>query len=134
MTFIHGRNTYISLNAVDLSAYVTTSDISRKSDSHDVTTYGKNSHVFSGGLLGGDASMSGVYDSAATVGPRAAIRPLVGTVVELIRRPEGTGSGKPQDRVNVLVAEYVETNPVAEMITWTCKMQLSDDINATAQV
>jgi hypothetical protein len=133
MAFIHGKNTYISLDGDDLSAYTNTSELGRTADSHDVTTYGKNSHVFAGGLLGGTASMGGIYDSTANTGPRAVIRPLVGTVVELIRRPEGTGASKPEDQVDVLVTSYVETAPVADMVTWTCEMQLSDDVDSTAQ-
>lgn len=133
MAFVHGKNTFISLDNNDLSAFTNTSELARSADSHDVTTYGKDAHVFAGGLLNGTASMSGIYDNTAGTGPRAVIEPLVGTVVELIRQPEGTGSGLPQDKVDVLVTGYTETNPVADMVTWSCEMQLSDDIDTTAQ-
>lgn len=133
MAFVHGKTTFISLNGSDLSTYVNASELSRTSDSHDVTTYGKNAHVKAGGLLDGTASMSGIYDNTASVGPRAVIRPLIGTVVTLIRRPEGTGSGKPQDSVSVLVTKYTETNPVADYVSWSCDMELSDVITSTSQ-
>lgn len=133
MAFVHGKNTFISLNGVDLSAFVNTSDLNRESDEHDVTTYGKSAHVVAGGLLAGKASMAGVYDNTAGTGPRAVIRPLLGTNVTLIRRPEGTGVGKPQDSASVLVKSYVETNPVADMITWSCEMTLSDTVTSTTQ-
>ena len=132
MSFVHGKNTFISLNAVDLSAFVTTSELNRSADSHDVTTYGKNSHVYNGGLLDGKATMSGVYDNTAA-GPRDTIEPLIGTTVTLIRRVEGTGSGRPQDSVQVLITGYVETNPVADMVAWSCEMQCSDEITSTNQ-
>lgn len=134
MSFVHGKNTIISLDADDLSAFTNTSQLEKNADSHDVTTYGKNSHVFSGGLKGGSASMGGVYDNTASTGPRAVILPLVGTVVELIRKTEGTGAGKPLDTVDVLVLKYVETAPVADMVTWACDLQLSDDLASTTQV
>lgn len=133
MAFVHGKATYISLDGDDLSAYVNTSDLNMTADSHDVTTYGKDSHVFSGGLKGGTASMSGIYDNTATTGPRAVIQPLVGTVVPLVRRPEGTGSSLPQDTVDVLVTGYTETSPVNDMVAWSCQMQLSDDVDSAAQ-
>jgi len=133
MTFVHGKNTFISLNGVNLSTFVDTSDLDLDSDEHDVTTYGKNSHVVQGGLLGGKATMGGTYDNTAGTGPRAVIKPLRGTVVTLIRRPEGTGAGKPQDSVAVLVKNYKETNPVADMVKWTCEMTLSDDVTSTTQ-
>lgn len=129
----HGKDTVIKLNAVDLSAFVNTSEITRSADSHDTTTYGQDAHVFQGGLKNGTASMAGIYDDAAT-GPRATIEPLLGTVVTLVRQPIGTGPGLPQDSVQVLVTQYVETNPVADMIAWSCEMQLSGDVNTAAQV
>lgn len=132
MAFVHGKDTYISLNGSDLSAFCNTSSFGRKVDKHDVTTYGKNDHVYSGGLGDGSASMGGIYDNTAT-GPRDVIEPLIGTVVELIRRPEGTGSGLPQDTVDVLVEEYVETNPVADMVTWSVTLQPSDAVVSTNQ-
>lgn len=133
MTFVHGKNTFISLNGTDLSAFTDASELERTGDSHDVTTYGKNAHVKAGGLLDGTAKMSGTYDNTAGTGPRAVVRPVVGTVVTLIRRPEGTGTGKPQDSVSVLVTKYNESNPVADMVKWSCDMDLSDTITSTTQ-
>lgn len=133
MAFVHGKNTHIELDSNDLSAYVNQSELTRSADSHDTTTYGKEAHDFEGGLKNGTATMSGIYDDTASTGPRAVIEPLVGTKVTLVRQPEGTGSGKPQDSVTVLVTNYVETNPVADMVTWSCEMQLSGVIDTTAQ-
>ncbi|WP_020385925.1 hypothetical protein [Kribbella catacumbae] len=132
MAFVHGKNTFISLNAVDLSAYTDASELTRNPDIHDVTTYGKNAHVKVGGLLDGKCSMSGTYDNTAG-GPRGTIEPLIGTNVTLIRRPEGTGTGKPQDSVNVVVGEFVETSPVADMVKWSVALELSDDVTSTTQ-
>lgn len=131
--FVHSKNTVITLDDNDLSAFTTTSQLERTSDSHDVTTYGKDAHVFSGGLLNGTSTMSGIYDSTAVTGPRAVIEPLIGTVVELVRQPEGDGTGKPQDVVDALVIKYTETAPVADMVTWSVDLQLSDDVVSTAQ-
>lgn len=133
MAFRHARHTFISLDGSDLSPFTNTSELGRVADSHDVTTYGKDSRVYSGGLLNGTASMSGTYDDTVT-GPRDVIRPLIGTVVPLVRRPEGTGPGLPQDTVQVLITKYNETNPVADMIAWSCEMQLSDDVTSIDQI
>lgn len=133
MTFVHGKDTFLSVAGDDISQYCNTSELSRGADSHDVTTYGKKSHVFAGGLLKGDAKVEGVYDNTVSTGPRALFRPIIGTVVPLVRRPEGTGTGKPQDTVNVLIEEYVETNPVADMVTWSVKLTCSDDVVSITQ-
>jgi hypothetical protein len=133
MAFVHGKNTYLSLDGDDLSAFTTESELERTSDKHDVTTYGKNSHVYAGGLLDGKAGAQGIYDNTAGTGPRAVIEPLIGTLVTLVRRPEGTGTGKPQDSVQVLVEKYVETSPVADMVKWAVELQPSDDVTTTSQ-
>jgi hypothetical protein len=133
MTFVHGKGTYVSLDGDDLSAYTTNSQLEINADSHDVTTYGKDSHVFAGGLKNGTATISGVYDNTASTGPRAVILPLVGTVVPLVHRPEGTGSSLPMDTVDVLVMKYTQTHPVADMVTWAVDLQFSDDVDSTAQ-
>lgn len=132
MAFKHGKDTYISLAASDLSAYTNTSELEVTADSHDVTCYGKDDHVKSGGLLDGKVSMGGIYDDTNS-GPKAVIEPLIGTVVTLIRRPEGTGTGLPQESLSVLVKSYKETNPVADMIAWACEMEKSDVITRTTQ-
>lgn len=133
MPKIHGSRTFWSLDGDDLSIYSDNLQKERTADSHDVTTFGKSSHVFSGGLKNGTCTVSGFYDSTALTGPRAVINPLVGQVVELIHQPEGAGSGKPQDKVDVLVTKYAETAPVADMIKWSLDLQFSDDVDSTAQ-
>ena len=133
MSFIHGKGSVTSLGGSDLSVYSNSVEWARKSDMHDVTTFGKNSHVKQGGLLDGTASIEGVYDNTATVGPRAVINSKIGTVVAMVWRPEGTGTGKPQETVNVLVAGYTETSPVADMIKWKVDLELSDDVTTAVQ-
>lgn len=132
MAFTHGKNTFVSLDGDDLSAFSNNVEFGRTADSHDVTTYGKDAHVKQGGLLDGTATISGTYDDGAA-SPEAIIDPLIGTVVELIYRPEGTGSGLPQKAVDVLVQEYTETSPVADMITWAVSLEFSDDLTKTTQ-
>lgn len=128
MSLVHGRGVEVTLDGDDLSDFCNTSTPERTADSHDVTTYGKNSHVFQGGLLNGTGTIGGFYDST-TSGPRAIIEPLLGTVVPYVDRPEGSGAGKPQRTVDALVLKYTETRPVADMITWSCDLQFSDDVD-----
>jgi hypothetical protein len=130
---IHGKLTVVTLDGESLTAYSDNSQLEFDSDSHDTTVYGKNSHVFSGGLLIGTATVSGFYDSTAMTGPRAIIMPLRGTVVPFVHQPEGVGAGKPQDVVDVLVKKYTQTHPVADYVKWSVELQFSDDVDSTAQ-
>lgn len=125
MAFVHGKGAYVSLDATDLSAFCNSIEFSGEADSHDVTTFGKTHKVYAGGLKDGTCTLEGIYDDGAT-GPRATIQTLLGTVVEFIYRPEGTGVGKPESTVDVLVTSYEESAPVADMISWTCELQMSD--------
>jgi hypothetical protein len=134
MSFVHGKDTYFSLGGSDLSTFTNTSTFTRAADVHDSTTYGKDDHTFEGGLGVSSMSAGGMYDNTASTGPRAVIEPMVGTKVAMVRRPDGTGSGKAQDAVDVVVTSYVETNPVADMVTWSVELQGSDAVNSTAQV
>ncbi len=139
MSFVHGRDTFISLDGDDLSPYTNTSSWEDTSDKHDVTCYGANRKAYNPGLGDGKLSFGGVYDNTAA-GPKAIIEAIkaghdAGTItsVTLIRRPEGTGSGRPQESVAVMVEKYTESNPVADMVTWSCDLQMSGDITRTTQ-
>lgn len=133
MARVHAKDTYVSLDDNDLSTHTNTSQVTKGADSHDTTTYGADGHEYEGGLENSTITMAGVYDSTALTGPRAVIMPLVGTKVEFVRRPEGTGSGKPEDTAQVVVTSYVETSPVADMVTWSCDMQVSGTIVSSTQ-
>lgn len=132
MGFVHGKNTYISVDSNDLSAFCSASNLDVEADEHDVTMYGATDYAVQGGLVKKSASISGTYDDSAS-GPKAVLEPLIGTVVTLVRRPEGTGTGLPQESVSVLVKKYSESNPVAGMITWSCDLTGSGAITRTTQ-
>lgn len=130
--FNHGRFTVVKLNAKDLSAFCKTSEVSDGADVHDVTGYGATGHGYQGGLRDAKVTLSGTY-SSGTTGPRAVIRPLLGTTTTFIRQPEGTGTTKPQDSASVVVKSYVETAPVADMIAWSCELTVDGVINDAPQ-
>lgn len=131
MTFVHGKGSSVSLNAVDLSSFTNKVSFDREADAHDTTAFGKNSKTYFGGLKDAKVQMEGTYDNGAVAGPRAVIEPILGTIVVMIYKPEGAGTGKPIRTVNVLVTKYKESSEVAEMIKWTCELQCSDDVTMT---
>jgi hypothetical protein len=134
MAFIHGRVTFVSIDADDLSTYGTSVEFNRSADSHDVTTFGNTAHRKQSGLMDGGATINGIYDSTASTGPQAVLGPLVGgAAVELIYRPEGTGSSLPERTVDVIVTAYNESSPVADMVTWTAEVEFDGAVDLTAQ-
>jgi hypothetical protein len=56
-----------------------------------------------------------------------------GLLVAAVYRPEGTGSGRPQQTCNVLVTTYMESSSVADMIKWKADLQISGAVTDTVQ-
>lgn len=129
----HGKLTIIKVGANDVSAYTNSSELTRSADTHDTTTYGNNSHRKDGGLLDGGFKASGFYDNTAVTGPRFAIMTGIGTTQSITRQVEGAGTGKPQEVFNGVLTSYVESNPVADMITWSAEWEIDGDVVTTAQ-
>lgn len=128
----HGKLAIVRLGVYDLSPYVKSSEFSQKADTEDTTTYGMNSKRNEPSLLDATFKMDGVYEVGAS-GPRAIIKPMLGTTVELTRQPEGAGTGKPQDTVDLVVTGYTETVPVAGYVMWSMEGQCSGDVDTTPQ-
>lgn len=135
MALVHGKKTVLIVNGANISQYVKTSKYSRKRDIEKVTTYGKESVVKAPSLKDSSLDVDGNYDSTATTGPRALLQTLFdsGDLVPVIRRTEGTGSGKPQDSFMAIVASYEESNPADGYIMWSTTLEISDDVNTTPQ-
>lgn len=123
----------IKIGANDISQYVKTHDYSRTAGTSAITGYGKASQVYGGTLKDGTWTCGGVYDNTASTGPKPVVEPQIGNTVVLTYRPEGTGAGKPQSVVNIVVTGYTESGAVEDYIQWSMTAQMSDDVNTTAQ-
>jgi hypothetical protein len=63
--------------------------------------------------------MGGWYDASRTTGP-AYLETIAGETVEMIRRINGTGTGKVEQTCDVVVGKYVESQKNDDVVTWTC--------------
>jgi hypothetical protein len=133
MAFVHGKTTKLTVATKDISPFTKTSSYEGDADVHDTTGYGATAHTKAGGLLDGKFTCGGTYDNTVSVGPRNAIKPLLGTSVVVTRKPEGTGTGLPLDTFTAVVVKYTETNPVDDMVTWAAEFEISDVVATTAQ-
>jgi hypothetical protein len=132
MAFVHGKTTKITIATKDISPYTKTSSFEKSADVHDTTGYGATDHTKAGGLGDGKFTCSGTYDNTASTGPRNALLALVGTTVAVVRNPEGTGTGKPNDAFSGVLTKYVETNPVDDMVTWSAEVEISGAVTTTS--
>jgi len=136
MTNVHGKRTVVTLNGVDYSQYSNSTDFKDGVDTHENTTYGRDRKTYAAGLGDGTVSVGGFYDTTKVTGPRSLFKPLMaaGNAVQFIYRPEGTGSGKAQSRVDVIVNTFEESSPVGDMVTWTAELQMTGVLDETDQV
>jgi len=129
----HSKLTVILIDGNDVSTFCTDSNCEQSSGTEDNTTYGKNAVVKDPTLLTGVFGCSGKYDDSAT-GPRAVLKPLVGTKVVVQYRPEGTGSGLPEDEFDAVITKYTETAPTSGYRLWSLETEPSDAWDSTDQV
>lgn len=127
-----GADAVFLLNAADISDFVDTVTHTESHDSLDVTTFGNDGHRKRGGLSDGTIAIGGVYDTT-TSGPHDVIKPLLGTIVAFDWRPEGTGAGKPKATGSVLVQNYVESSPVADIVRWTANLEIDGNVTDANQ-
>lgn len=133
MAHVHGKNTVVKVGADDLSQYTNASELTEAADTHDTTTYGNNAHRYDGGLLDNKFTMSGVYDNTAATGPAAVLKPLKGQSAQITRQLEGAGTGKPQEVFTAILSSFVQTAPVADMVTWSSEWTIDGEVDDTAQ-
>jgi hypothetical protein len=133
MARVHAKHTVIIIDDVtDVGQWCNDSTVERSSGTEDNTLYGDDDIVKDGTLKTGVCSFGGKYDDDAS-GPRAVLMPLIGEKVNIKYRPEGTGSGKPQDSFDAVITKYVETAPVAGYRAWTCETEPSGPWDQTDQ-
>jgi hypothetical protein len=132
MAVSHGRLTKVTIATKDVSPYIKTSTYERGADVHDTTGYGVADKKKAGGLRETKFTCSGVYDNTVSVGPRIVLHGNEGTTMPIVRNVEGTGTGKPNDAFNAVLAKYTETNPVDDMVTWSADFEIDGAVTTTA--
>lgn len=133
MSRVHGRNTYISIDASDISQHCNTSGFTRSAGAFKTTGYQASRHTYEGDIPDATFECGGLYDNTAGTGPRAVLNGQEGTTMLVVRRVEGTGAGKPEDEFSAILTEYVESSPLEGMVTWSAKFQVTGAIDSTVQ-
>lgn len=135
MTFAHGKDTFVSIDAQDYSPFANSTEFNDETEMGEVTGYGRKRKNYIGGIEDGTITTGGSYDYGAT-GPGAIFIPLKKSkeVVEFIYQIAGTGTGLPQRAVDVIVKKFTTSSPVADKVAWSAELQMvSDEIDDTPQ-
>lgn len=133
MTTSHGRFTIITVATKDISPFTKNSQIERAAGTHDITGYGVDDKLYAGGTRDNKFTCSGVYDNTVLVGPSIVLAGVVGSTLAIIRKVEGTGTGKPQQAFNAVLEKFVESNPHDDMVTWSADFQITGPVTPTTQ-
>lgn len=130
---LHGSSTILTVATNDISSYTTTSKLTRQANVHGRTGYGATSEGNRGGLKKFTFTAEGWYDITATTGTHDVFAGEEGTTHAIVRKLEGTGSGKQQQSFSAVLAEYVETDPANDIVTWSASWTGDGDIDDTDQ-
>ena len=133
MTAAHGKQTVITIATKDISPFTKTSNYERTAPAHSTTGYGVDDELYAGGVRVNTFTCGGAYDNTVLVGPRIVLHAAVGTTVAVVRKVEGTGTGKPQDSFNAVVTKYAESSPYDDIVSWSAEFQISGPITTIAQ-
>jgi hypothetical protein len=128
----HGRQCKVVVATKDISPFTSAGTLTLAADVHDLTGYGATAHAKGGGLLDGKYVCSGKYDNTVSVGPRLALKPLLGTTVAIVLNVEGLGTGKPNDAFSAVVVKYEEGIPVDDYVSWVAEFEIDGAVVTTA--
>lgn len=116
----------VTLNSVDISAYVTGVTINRSFDELEITAMGNTSHVFTKGLESSTITLDLLNDNAAA-GVTATLQAAWGTTVPLVikRSNAAISTTNPEYQTTVLVNNTQDLNGTvgdisSQSITFTC--------------
>ena len=120
MAFVHGKNSYISVDATDISSYTDGVTHDRSVDTAETSAFGDDDKTFIAGLEDGSFSLNGHWDAALAT---AADGAFDGAVVAIIYGPAGSGSGLTRYTCNALITNYSETSSVSDRVNWSVSLQ-----------
>ncbi len=122
---VHGKNSYVSIDASDVTTYCNASSLQRAIDNAEVTSFGDDDKAYIAGLhgatipIGGrwhatlDGVMAGTIDSAT---------------VAWILGPAGSTSGLVRYTGNAFIANYNWSSTVGGAVVWTANFTVDGAI------
>lgn len=113
MAFVHGKDSTISIDATDISAYSDSTSLNKIKDLFETTTFGSDDKTFIDGLREHDVSLGGKWDATCDAVMDGADD---GASVAFSYSPDGgttTYSG------NCFISNYTIDSPVGGGVTWS---------------
>jgi hypothetical protein len=124
MAFIHGKNTFISVNGIDISDYSNETGFPRTKDTSETTTFNKDGKTYIPGLKDSKLSLKGPFDPALDDVISAAYDS--DALIPFVYGPAGNGTGSIRYTGNMIVTSYEGGGPVSDAEEWSAELQISD--------
>lgn len=136
MTLVYSKDTVLTYNAQAVTG-IKTHTYTHARGVHDSTAHGADAMGKKPQLPGSQLQLGGDYHTKATAtSPRAVLFAdfLSGTTRAITYRPEGTGTGLPEDSFNGWVANYQESAPdSAGYKQWTATIEIDGAVTTDDQ-
>lgn len=114
----------VTVNSVDLSAYVTSITLNYEKDSVEVTAMGSSGHTFTGGLQNNSLDITFNQDFAATK-VAATLDALIGTTTTVVVKPTSAAVSATNPSYTLSNAFLAATQPVAGSVGDLASMSVS---------
>jgi len=138
MAFVHGKSTVFKLDnsagtLVDLSSYLDDVGFPQSIETGETTTFGVagGSKTYVVGLNDRTISLAGKWDSTLDAHVAAVIAAQAdGTVASSSFEfgPAGSASGRVKYSGEALVTSFEVTNPVGDVVTFSCELQVTGQV------
>lgn len=120
-TFVHGKNSRVYWNALDVSAYLNSAGLSATIDTGDSTTFGSDSKTYVPGQRDRTFTSGGLYDKDLQIGPALAVEAGVLTFC-----PGGASAiGDLAWMSSIISTTYDQSAPVADLVAFSWDAQPS---------
>lgn len=122
---IHGKNTQVFLNDIDISELFKSADFSVDVDTAETTTFTKDWKTHIAGVASGSWDFDGLYDPTVT-DVRDTLSAPGGSIIVVY--PEGFAVGKPYRSATVKSTAYSESSPVGDVVAFSWTVITNGDV------
>jgi hypothetical protein len=125
MAIVHGKGTSVLVSSTDLSGYFNSADCSQSVETAETTAFGNASKSYITGLRDGTASLSGMWDGAASAVDSVLASALAGSGLPVTIGQAGLAAG---NRCQLMLAHetsYGVTAAVADVVQVSADLQSS---------
>jgi hypothetical protein len=130
MAKYHGKNTFFSVDGVELSAYLNEVTWPTERDTAETSTFGQSAKTYVVGLSDATVDLTGVWDDTATTGPDVVLSGLLAEedTIPVVFGPSGDGSGRRRYTANAYVTGYETSSPIGDVVAFTASLQISGPV------